>query len=286
MEISTIFGHSAAGNATEKYNPLIMGILNLTPDSFYDGGHYLTQGAPMKRAEAILEAGGTIIDLGAVSTRPGAKEVDEATEWHRIAEPLQQIRRNFPAVLLSVDTWRASIAKKALDNGADIINDISGGMLDPEMIPFIATTHAAYVLMHMKGTPATMQNKIYYDDVTREVSDFLQQQATRLSESGFTQIILDPGFGFGKTTEHNYQLLQDLHRIKKTGYPVLVGISRKSMIHKVLKSTPEEALTGTIVLNTIALLLGADILRVHDVREAAESIKIIKMLPEMPFRKI
>jgi dihydropteroate synthase len=257
------------GKKMDFTRPVVMGILNLTPDSFYMAS---------SSAEEILAEGAAIIDLGAVSTRPGAQEVDEEEEKRRLLPALKEIRRKFPEAVLSIDTYRAELARIAAEEGADMINDISGGTFDPEMLPLVARLGIPYVIMHIQGTPQNMQANPKYDDVAGEVFGFLLGQAKLLEEKGHRKFILDPGFGFGKTVEHNYTLLRNLDLLAAHGYPVLAGLSRKSMINRVLGTKPENALNGTTVLNTIALLKGASILRVHDVREAAEAVKLVEKL--------
>jgi len=276
MEISAISGFIQDVKNGKKSNPLIMGILNLTPDSFYDGGRYDTPQQYMQRAENLLHEGADIIDLGAVSTRPDAPEVNALEEWDRIKNPVREIRKAFPSCIISVDTWRAEIAKNAIEEGADMINDISGGTMDNEMFKVVAQSRAAYVLMHIYGTPQTMQKEFKYDDVTKEIKSYFEERTAVLNEMNYDNIILDPGFGFGKSIMHNYKLINNLEQLRVKNYPLLVGISRKSMINKILNTLPEDALAGTIALNTIGLLKGADILRVHDVMEAKEAVGIVQ----------
>ncbi|PLW98504.1 MAG: dihydropteroate synthase [Marinilabiliales bacterium] len=276
MEISAISGFIQDVKNGKKSNPLIMGILNLTPDSFYDGGRYDTPQQYMQRAENLLHEGADIIDLGAVSTRPDAPEVTALEEWDRIKNPVREIRKAFPSCIISVDTWRAEIAKNAIEEGADMINDISGGTMDNEMFKVVAQSRAAYVLMHIYGTPQTMQKEFKYDDVTKEIKSYFEERTAMLNEMNYDNIILDPGFGFGKSVMHNYKLINNLEQLRVKNYPLLVGISRKSMINKILNTLPEDALAGTIALNTIGLLKGADILRVHDVMEAKEAVGIVQ----------
>ena len=280
MVFSSIFDQLHHDKKRLAHNPLIMGILNITPDSFYDGGSYTQETLWLKRAEQIIEEGGKIIDIGAFSTRPGAKNVTEDEEWNRLSPVLKSIKNNFPETTISVDTWRASIAGHAINEGADIINDISGGTMDANMFGIIEKNQIPYILMHIQGTPQDMQADPNYRDVTEEVKQYFIEKSTQLEDRGFSKIILDPGFGFGKSVNHNYKLLNNLADFKPLGYPLLVGISRKSMINKVLNIKPLEALNGTTVLNTIALINGADILRVHDVKQAAETAKIIHALVE------
>jgi dihydropteroate synthase len=254
-----------------------MGILNVTPDSFYDGGQHPVLLDQLRHVEVMIRDGAAIIDIGAVSTRPGAAEVSIAEEAARLMPVLTAVRKAFPSQYLSVDTFRAEIAKMAIDEGAQMINDIYGGRYDEAMFPLIAKSGVDYVMMHMQGTPNTMQVDPHYEDVTDEVMTFFLAQLTAFPETRST-IYLDPGFGFGKTSEHNFRLLNDLDKIKTLGCPVVAGLSRKSMISKVIGIKPEQALNGTTVLNTIALLNGADILRVHDVKEAVQTIRLVAAL--------
>lgn len=258
--------------------PVVMGILNLTPDSFFDGGRYQTETEWLGRAETIVGEGAAIIDIGAVSTRPGAVDIDEKEEIGRIIPVVRALSHRFPGTGISVDTWRAKVAAAAIGEGATMINDISGGTFDPGMFPLISSQKADYVLMHTSGTPQTMQVNPVYDDVTAEVGQFLFSRAAMLSESFAGRIVLDPGFGFGKTLGHNYELLRRLSEITSGEWPVLVGISRKSMIYRLLDESPETALNGTTALHLFALLQGAAVLRVHDVKEAVEVIKIAGQL--------
>jgi len=266
------------GRIINLEKPVVMGILNITPDSFFDGGKYLTTSAIIQRAGKILDEGGSIIDLGAVSTRPGAKQISENEELNRLLPALNAILKAYPDAIVSVDTYRAGIAQKVVDSGASIINDISGGSMDTQMFSTIAKLKVPYILMHMKGTPQDMQINPEYSDVVNEIKKILWDKVNELHDLDFKNIIIDPGFGFGKSVEHNYEILNRLAEFKEFGYPVLAGMSRKSMINKVLKINPAEALNGTTVVNTMAICNGADILRVHDVKEAVETIKITEML--------
>lgn len=265
---------TCADKTLDLHDPVVMGIINLTPDSFYDGGSYTTAEEMLAKIEQMLSDGARIIDIGALSTRPGAKALTSEEEADRLLEPLKLIRRTFPEIILSVDTYRKVVASVAVNEGADIINDISGGQMDEEMIPFMCNQKAAYILMHIKGNPENMQSNPQYDDVIREVGNFFLQQIIRFKQAGKENIILDPGFGFGKSVDHNYQLLSALSEFATYCYPVLAGFSRKSMINKVLGTSPINALNGTTVLNAMALMKGAHILRVHDVKEAVEAVKI------------
>jgi len=255
--------------------PIVMGILNTTDDSFFDGGRYISDSAIVARAAQILEEGGTIIDIGGMSTRPGAIELNETTEMNRIKKSIHLILQTFPDALLSVDTWRASVAKMAITEGAAMINDVSGGTFDASMLSTIADLQVPYCLMHTSGKPDIMQQNTYYDDLLINILQFIGQQLERLKKMGVCDIIVDPGFGFGKTVEQNYQLMRHLEAFHIFELPLLVGISRKSMIYKLLETTPEHSLNGTSILNTLAVERGAHILRVHDVKEAVEVIKIV-----------
>jgi len=269
----------AKGQLIELSQPLVMGILNITPDSFYRGNRFSEQDAILARAHQIIDEGGRIIDVGAYSSRPGALDVSEAEEIKRLDKALNVICKELPNAVISVDTFRSSVARRMVENfGVDIINDISGGQLDGEMFKTIGNLGVTYVLMHMIGTPQNMQQNPHYENVTAEVSLYLSRQMEKLAYAGVTDVIIDPGFGFGKTLEHNYQLLNELDQLSLLGAPVLVGVSRKSMIYKLLAIEPEEALNGTTVINTIALQKGADILRVHDVKEAVECVKLVETL--------
>ncbi len=255
--------------------PKVMGILNVTPDSFFDGGRYHGPDAIRARLETIIEQGADIVDLGAYSSRPGADDVTPEEEWKRLQEAFEIIDKYCPHAITSVDTFRADIARRSVEQGgAAIINDISAGTLDEQLFSTVAALHVPYVLMHMKGTPTNMQNNPQYDDLMGEVMMFLSQKVRQLHELGVADIIIDPGFGFGKTIEHNYIMLQHLQDFHAFQMPLLVGISRKSMIYKLLQKTPQTSLNGTTILNTIALTKGAHILRVHDVAEAVECVKI------------
>lgn len=264
------------GKTLNLSTPAIMGILNVTPDSFYDGGKFNSEDNALRQVEKMIADGATIIDVGALSTRPFSEFVSEDDEWERLEKPLKNLRKAFPEMIISVDTFRSEIARKAVDSGADMINDISGGQMDDKMFETVVNLGVCYVMMHIKGTPQNMQIDPVYQDVTKEVLGYFSSKLKMINSIGKTPVIIDPGFGFGKTVEHNYRLLNDLPRIKALGYPVLAGVSRKSMINKVLRTSPEDALNGTTVLNTICLLQGADILRVHDVAEALEAIKLVK----------
>lgn len=270
------------GRLLDLSTPAIMAIVNVTPDSFYAGSRVVTEEALYRRFEEIQSEGGSIVDLGAYSTRSGAVEVSEREEMDRLRTALRILRDDFPDLYVSVDTFRSSVARFAVEEyGAGIINDVSGGTLDSEMFSTVACLQVPYVLMHMRGTPATMQSLTDYTDVGLEVLDFFITQSERLKSLGLHDIIIDPGYGFAKTLEQNYQLMTYLPRfVEALGLPILVGISRKSMIYKVLQGTAEDSLNGTTILNTYALLNGAKILRVHDVRPAIEAVKLCQQLQE------
>ncbi|MFA8300121.1 MAG: dihydropteroate synthase [Hyphomicrobiales bacterium] len=260
--------------------PLIMGILNITPDSFYDGGKYNESTRWQKQTEKMLEESADIIDIGAISTRPGSDDVSEEEEKARIIPVIKQLCKDFPDTVFSVDTFRSNIANEAIQCGASIINDISGGTMDEDMFSTIAKLNVPYILMHIQGTPKTMQNNPITEDITRKVKDFFTVQTQKLNDLNFHNIILDPGYGFGKSLESNYELLNHQDELLDFGYPILTGISRKSMIFKYLQTNPNEALNGTTVLNTLALTRGAKILRVHDVKEAKEVVKLYNVFTE------
>lgn len=255
--------------------PLIMGILNVTDDSFFDGGRYRSEAAMVERAGAMLRDGADIIDIGAMSTRPGALELPAEEEENRIRQAVATVKAAFPEAVVSIDTWRASVARAAMREGADMINDISGGTFDPDMIPAIGEMQVPYVLMHTPAKPDKMQQCTQYDDILADMLRFFGEQIAKLHAAHVHDIVIDPGFGFGKTLEQNYFLMRNLEAFKVFDLPILVGISRKSMIYKFLNTTPEHALNGTTVLNTLALEHGASILRVHDVKEAVEVRKLV-----------
>lgn len=258
-------------------HPRIMGILNATPDSFYAGSRCGNDETIIaNRARAIIEEGGDMIDVGAYSSRADATDIPLEEEWQRLDRALSVIRGLYPDAILSVDTFRAEIARRSVErHGVQIINDISGGELDKTMFETVASLHVPYILMHMRGTPQTMQQQTHYDNLMAEITGYFARRVDRLHQLGVSDIILDPGFGFSKTLDDNYLLMHRLHELQPLGLPILTGISRKSMIYKLLGSSPEESLTGTTVLNTIALMGGTHILRVHDVREAVETVKIV-----------
>lgn len=267
------------GNLMDLSVPKVMGIINITPDSFYGLSRSTDEEDIITVATEMIEDGADILDVGGYSTRPGADEISYEEERGRVMNAVKVIARELPEAVISVDTFRSEIAREAvLEYGAAIINDISGGESDPEMFRTIAKLKVPYILMHMQGVPGTMQLKPEYDDVVADILKWFGERISRLQSMGVADIIIDPGFGFGKTAAHNFDLLRRLGELSVSGLPLLVGISRKSMIWKTLDITPEDALTGTIVLNTVALMNGADILRVHDVKEAVEAVKLVKRL--------
>lgn len=256
--------------------PLIMGILNVTPDSFYDGGRYCDESAVIARADRMLSEGADIIDLGGFSTRPGMKIISDSDELARLLPAIKALKSNFRSAVISVDTFRKTVAEKCLEAGATVINDISGGTFDENMLPFIGSNHVPYILMHTAGSIETLHHDAVVDrNACGEVKKFFEKQCSVLERYGHAEIALDPGIGFGKSLEANYELLNGIENYRINGLPILIGISRKSLIYKPLNITPEEALNGTTVLDTIALLNGADMLRVHDVKEAAEAVKLV-----------
>lgn len=270
---------NVGGKLMDLSEPQVMGILNITPDSFYSESQKNTEEEIAERVNAILAEGGSMIDVGAYSSRPGADNVSEEEEKRRLRGALQILRRIAPEALVSVDTFRADVARMCVEEyGVQIINDISGGELDPRMFKTVASLGVPYILMHMKGNPQTMQQAPRYDDLLTEMLQYFGSKVQRLHELGVKDIILDPGFGFAKTLEHNYELMNRLQDLRVLGLPMLVGVSRKSMIYRLLGGTPESALNGTSVLNTLALMKGASILRVHDVKETVEVVQIVKKM--------
>lgn len=254
--------------------PLVMGIINLTDDSFYSGSRFSGTDIILAQAEKMLNEGAAILDIGGQSTRPGSIRISEEDELKRVIEPIAAIAQRFPESFISVDTYYSFVAEKAVAAGASIINDISAGSLDEKMIRTVSKLNVPYVLMHMQGNPAIMQQAPSYTDVVKEVLDFFIFKTDELRKEGIKDIIIDPGFGFGKTISHNFQLLKNLDALKMLGAPILAGLSRKSTVYKTLKVPVEESLNGTTVLNTIALMNGASILRVHDVKEAKQIISL------------
>ena len=255
-----------------------MGILNCTPDSFFDGGKYKSESDILHQVEKMLDEGATFIDIGAYSSKPGADFVSEDEELQRLLPIIDLVLKHFPETLLSVDTFRSNVAQNAIENGAAIVNDISAGMLDENMLETVAKLQVPYVMMHMKGNPQTMQSLANYEDVVKEMMFYFSERINKVRSFGLNDIIIDPGFGFAKTVEQNYEILQKLDYFNILELPLLVGVSRKSMIYKTLENSPKEALNGTTVLNTVALQKGANILRVHDVKEAIECVALVEKL--------
>lgn len=266
------------GKLIDLSTPKVMGILNITPDSFYDGGTYTNENEIIAKVKNMLQDGATFIDIGAYSSRPGAKHISEEEELNRITPVVELLINNFPEIIISIDTFRSNVAKQCIEKGASIINDISAGSMDAKMFSTIAELQVPYIIMHMQGTPQNMQSNPNYSNIIQEILLFFSKKITELRQLGVNDIISDVGFGFGKTIEHNYDLLNNLDLFKSLEIPTLVGLSRKSMLYKPLELTPNEALNATTSANTIALLKGASILRVHDVKEAVETIKINQLL--------
>lgn len=258
--------------------PKVMGILNTTPDSFFDGGNYSNENAIVSQVEKMITDGAIFIDVGAYSSKPNASFVSEAEELERIVPVVKLILKHFPNVLLSIDTFRGAVAAACLENGAALINDISAGHLDETMLDIIAKYKVPYIMMHMRGTPQTMQQLTNYDDIVKEMLFYFSERVSKARSLGINDLIIDPGFGFAKTMEQNYEIVQKLALFKMLELPILVGVSRKSMIQKVLGVTANEALNGTTVLNTIAITKGAHILRVHDVKEAVECVELYNQI--------
>jgi dihydropteroate synthase len=276
----TFFLKNKHGILLNLDEPVVMGILNVTPDSFFDGGKYSSEETILNQVKKMTKDGASIIDIGGYSSRPGAKEISLEEEISRTIPIIKNIRKNNLEVLISIDTFRSEVAQRAIDAGANIINDISGGELDDEMFKTVAKLDVPYILMHMKGTPQSMQDNPSYGNIVEELKNYFNVKINELNQLGVNNIILDLGFGFGKSVEHNYELLNKLNEFQEFNSPILTGISRKSMINKVLNTKPEEALNGTTVLNTIALQKGSKILRVHDIKEAVETIKLVTKLNE------
>lgn len=256
--------------------PKIMGILNVTPDSFYDGGKFTSDKEILTQAEKMVKEGADFLDIGGYSTRPGAEEINVNEELNRSIRAIQVIRKRFPDTILSIDTFRSEVAVAAVQEGASVVNDISGGELDGAMFEAVAALKVPYILMHMRGNPKTMTTLTTYDNLVKDIISYFHAKLARLTQLGVKDVIVDPGFGFAKTREQNFVLLQELDKFQILGRPVLAGLSRKSMVWKTLNVKPEEALNGTSVVNTVALLKGASILRVHDVKEAAETVKLVQ----------
>ncbi|MCY4418515.1 MAG: dihydropteroate synthase [Cytophagales bacterium] len=262
------------GNLIPLIKPQVVGILNITPDSFYDGGELLSEKNLLRRAEKYLKEGALMLDIGAYSSRPNAIHISEEEELKRVLPAIRSLIRSFPEAYLSIDTFRSRVAKEALDQGVCLVNDISAGEQDPLMIPLIAKRNTPYWIMHMRGTPQTMTSKIHYQDLVKEVYTYLYQRLQICRKAGISEVWVDPGFGFAKATKENYLLLRNLSLLRKLNCPIAIGVSRKSMIYKMLKITPKQALNGSTALHMVALQNGAKLLRVHDVKEAQEIIKL------------
>lgn len=260
--------------------PKVMGILNVTPNSFFDGGKYQNESEIISQVDKMRSDGATFIDIGAYSSKPSAEFVSEKEEIARIVPVIELILKHFPETLLSIDTFRAEVAKTSIENGAAIINDIAAGELDDKMFGVIAQYNVPYIMMHMRGNPQTMQGLTQYDDIVKEMLFYFSEKVRKARSLGINDLILDPGFGFAKTTEQNYEVLQKMKLFNLLELPVLAGVSRKSMIYKTLKNSAQEALNGTTVINTIALMKGANILRVHDVKEAVECVTLFNKISQ------
>ena len=270
-----MFSLNCNGRILSLEKPVVMGIINITPDSFYCGIRYESQDVILNRAAQMINEGATILDIGGQSTRPGSTRLRDEEELERVLEPISSIRKEFPEIFISIDTFYSLVAKEAVRAGADIVNDISAGSLDEQLIETVAALKVPYVLMHMKGNPQNMQQQTHYENVTENVYSFLKQKKVELLDAGIKDLIVDPGFGFGKNISQNFELLKNLSIFKDLESPILLGISRKSFIYKTLGISAADALNGTTVLNTIGLSNGASILRVHDVRAAREAIQLV-----------
>ncbi|RCS26490.1 dihydropteroate synthase [Polaribacter sp. WD7] len=266
------------GKLIDLATPKVMGILNITPDSFFDGGKYKNEADILFQTEKMLTEGATFIDVGAYSSRPGAKHITEQEELKRILPVVNLLVKNFPQIIISVDTFRSKVALETITSGAAIVNDISGGNMDANMFKTVANLQVPYIVMHMLGTPQNMQKNPIYNNVTKEIISFFAAQISKLHQLKLNDVIIDVGFGFGKTINHNFEILKNLSLFKNLDAPILAGISRKSMLYKTLDISAKEALNATTSANTIALLNGANILRVHDVKEALQAVKIVNQI--------
>lgn len=284
MDSTILKSLNVNGRLLDLSTPQVMGILNVTPDSFYAGSRSRTEAEIAARACQILDEGASIIDIGAYSSRPNAEHISPEEEMQRLRTGLEILNRNHPDAIISVDTFRAEVARQCVEEyGAAIINDISAGEMDEQMFLTVARLNVPYIMMHMQGTPQNMQKEPHYENLLKEVFMYFARKVRQLRDLGMKDIILDPGFGFGKTLEHNYELMAHLEEFGIFELPLLVGVSRKSMIYRLFGATPQEALNGTTVLDTVALMKGADILRVHDVREAVEAVRLIEKLKSVSF---
>ena len=281
------FSLNLNGRILDLTTPRVMGIINATPDSFYQGSRLPEPVQALQKAREMIAQGADILDIGAVSTRPGAKEISEEEELNRLSPVLETIRNEIPECIISVDTWRSGIARLVHERfGVDLINDISAGQLDPAMFSIVAQKDLSYVMMHMQGTPDTMQESTQYKNVVDDLLQFFGERVHKLRKLGVNDIVVDPGFGFGKNLDQNYTLLMELDAFQILELPLMVGISRKSMIYKALESDPDEALNGTTAAHMAALLKGASLLRVHDVKAAVETVKIFQQIVNRPDRSI
>ena len=269
---------SCKGKLIDLTTPKIMGVLNLTPDSFYDGGSYNNKDRALAQTEKMLLEGATFIDIGGASSKPGSVEISTDEELARVLPVIEEIHKTFPETLISIDTYRSDVAKQAVAAGAAMVNDIAGGNLDAKMLKTVGVLGVPYVAMHMQGTPQNMQDNPSYDTILTDIRSFFAAKIDAAHKAGIHDIIIDPGFGFGKTLEHNYSLLKNISSIQMDGIPMLIGVSRKSMIYKLLQIEAADALNGTTVLNAVALQQGAQILRVHDVKEAHQAVQLIEKL--------
>ena len=268
------------GQLIDISTPKVMGILNVTPDSFYDGGQYKDESSILKQVETMLKEGATFIDIGGYSSRPGADYVSETEELSRVVPVVELIVKHYPETLISIDTFRSEVAKKSIEAGAAIINDISAGHLDENMIETVGQLGVPYIMMHMKGNPKTMQQQTDYDDLIKDINSYFAERIAKAHAAKINDIIIDPGFGFAKTIEQNYELLNNMELLQIVDKPILAGVSRKSMIYKTLNTTSENALNGTTALHMVALQKGAKILRVHDVKEALECVTLFNQLKQ------
>ena len=266
------------GKLIDLSDPIIMGILNITPDSFYDGGFYNSEKKIIAQVKKMINDGASIIDIGGYSSRPGAEDISVESELSRVLTVIKAVKHEFPETLISIDTFRSEVAKKAVKAGADIINDISGGSLDKKMFNTVSELNVPYIIMHMKGNPRNMIKKTKYEYVLKEIIRYFSKKIHLATKAGIKDIIIDPGFGFAKNVEQNFNILNNLDYLKYLDKPILIGVSRKSMIYKTLEVTPKDALNGSTVLHTISLLKGAKIIRTHDVKEANEAIKLVSQL--------
>ena len=266
------------GKLIDLSTPKVMGILNVTPDSFFDGGKYKDEIGILKQVETMLKDGATFIDIGGYSSRPNADDVSQLEEINRVIPVIELILKHFPETLISIDTFRSNVARQSVEAGAALVNDISAGILDENMLSVIGKLGVPYIMMHMKGNPKTMQQQTQYDDLTKDVISYFAERIAAAHKEKINDIIIDPGFGFAKTTEQNFELLNQLELLQLTDQPILAGISRKSMIYKTLNLTSKDALNGTTALHMVALQKGAKILRVHDVKEALECITLFNQL--------